>query len=100
MISFIGAVQTHLAGSYLTRLCKHLSNSIRIEYADNEAYAHFEFGDCHLVSEAQTLTFHCETEDLAALARMQSTIEQYVQIFARHNPVKVTWQPHLESNQS
>ncbi len=100
MILFIGAVHTHLADSYLTRLCKHLNQQIRIEYADKEAYAHFDFGDCHLVSEGQTLTFHCETADLTALARMQSTIEQYVQIFARHNPVQVTWQPHLETNRS
>ncbi len=100
MIVFIGAVQTHLAGSYLTRLCKHLSNKIRIEYADNEAYAHFDFGDCHLVSEEQRLTFHCETEDLAALARMQRTIEDYIEIFARHNPVQVIWQTHLETNRS
>jgi uncharacterized protein len=92
MISTTGTVQTPHADAYLIRLCKHFSKKIAIEYGENTASAHFPFGYCRLIAQAQqTLLFCCEAEDLARLEQMQTVIEQHVGMFSRQNPLVVSW---------
>jgi hypothetical protein len=87
----IAEVQTPLAATYLARLCKHFSKKIPVEYSETEGQACFPSGHCRLLAEAETLTFHCEAEDPAALAHMQTVISHHVSLFTRHNPLVVAW---------
>jgi uncharacterized protein len=94
--SSIGEIQTPLAASYLQRLCKHFSLEIPTEYNGSEGVASFPFGQCRLLAETQTLTFHCEAEDSAALDRLQEVIAKHVVMFTQRNPVTLTWRTQTD----
>lgn len=91
MISSIGEVETPLASTYLTRLCKHFSKKIEVVYDEAEGHARFPFGDCRLLADTRTLSFHCKAEDSEAMARLQDVINQHVGMFTRRNPLLVNW---------
>jgi uncharacterized protein len=89
--SSIGEVQTPRAAIYLKHLCKHFSEEIPVEYSETEGFAHFPFGECRLLAKAQTLTFHCEAKDAAALAKMQDVIDKHIVMFTKRNPIILAW---------
>jgi len=91
MISSIGQVQTPLASTYLQRLCKHFSKKIEVEYGETKGYAAFPYGRCRLQADAETLIFHCETEEAEAMLVMQDVISRHVGMFTKRNPLTVTW---------
>ncbi len=88
----LGQVATPEASRWLQRLCFHFSRKIEVRYDAQQGLAHFPTGLCRFQADGQALFFDCSAATEEDLARLCSTLDEHVRLFARRQPMAVQWQ--------
>lgn len=87
-------VPTAAASRYLQQLCKHWSHKFAVEYTPETGSIPFAADRrCLLAATPDHLVMRVETEDDAALARMQGVVVDHLKRYAfREDLGEITWQ--------
>jgi hypothetical protein len=84
-------VPTSMPRRYLAQLCKHFQHKLPVDLAEDHGRITFSDGSCTLRTEAETLVLRVESEDAAALAKLEDVVARHLLRFAFRESPEVAW---------
>lgn len=92
-------VETRDPEKYISRLCRHFSHKLEVEWTDAQGRIEFSIGRCLLRVEPQGLGVLCEAPDNDQLLELMEVVKAHFDRFAEKDNVKLHWSSQQQQQQ-
>lgn len=92
MPSSTATVATERGGRYIKQLCSHFSKKADSTFDEHSGHTRFEFGECRMSAQAQSLTFEVTAADEELLGRVEFVVADHLERFASRDGLRIEWQ--------